>query len=103
MHQAKSAKHNMTVGIGIDIGAGTSFSLLSTRNEAYKVSVRAPSKSICTVTSTSKSVVKHRPEIVWFVDDVRIRCYRPRLAAIVLLFITIVRRRQQLPDRCSWL
>lgn len=37
MHQAKSAKHNMTVGLGTDIGAGTSFSLLSTMNEAYKV------------------------------------------------------------------
>lgn len=37
MHQAKSAKHNMTIGLGTDIGAGTSFSLLSTMNEAYKV------------------------------------------------------------------
>ena len=37
MHQAKSSKHNMTVGLGTDIGAGTSFSLLSTMNEAYKV------------------------------------------------------------------
>lgn len=38
MHQAKNPKHNMTVGLGTDIGAGTSFSLLSTMNEAYKVS-----------------------------------------------------------------
>lgn len=37
VHQAKSPKHNMTVGLGTDIGAGTSFSILSTMNEAYKV------------------------------------------------------------------
>lgn len=37
VHQAKNVKHNMTVGLGTDIGAGTSFSLLSTMNEAYKV------------------------------------------------------------------
>lgn len=37
VHQAKSLRHNMTVGLGTDIGAGTSFSILSTMNEAYKV------------------------------------------------------------------
>ncbi|TCU51036.1 MULTISPECIES: guanine deaminase [unclassified Curtobacterium] len=37
IHQAKSGPHPMKVGLGTDIGAGTSFSLLSTMNEAYKV------------------------------------------------------------------
>lgn len=37
VHQAKNHAHPMTVGLGTDIGAGTSFSLLSTMNEAYKV------------------------------------------------------------------
>jgi len=37
IHQAKNPKHNLRVGLGTDIGAGTSFSLLSTMNEAYKV------------------------------------------------------------------
>ncbi|MDN4613179.1 guanine deaminase [Leifsonia sp. F6_8S_P_1B] len=37
VHQAKNLHHNMTVGLGTDIGAGTSFSILSTMNEAYKV------------------------------------------------------------------
>jgi guanine deaminase len=37
VHQAKSARFPMHVGLGTDIGAGTSFSLLQTMNEAYKV------------------------------------------------------------------
>jgi guanine deaminase len=37
VHQAKDPKHPMHVGLGTDIGAGTSFSLLETMNEAYKV------------------------------------------------------------------
>ncbi|GAA1495463.1 guanine deaminase [Paeniglutamicibacter kerguelensis] len=37
IHQAKNPKSNLTVGLGTDIGAGTSFSLLATMNEAYKV------------------------------------------------------------------
>lgn len=37
VHQAKNAKRPMHVGLGTDIGAGTSFSLLETMNEAYKV------------------------------------------------------------------
>lgn len=37
VHQAKNHTHPMKVGLGTDIGAGTSFSLLSTMNEAYKV------------------------------------------------------------------
>jgi guanine deaminase len=37
VHHAKDAKHPMHVGLGTDIGAGTSFSLLQTMNEAYKV------------------------------------------------------------------
>lgn len=37
VNQAKDPKRNMTVGLGTDIGAGTSFSILSTMNEAYKV------------------------------------------------------------------
>jgi guanine deaminase len=35
--QAKSRQHPVEVGLGTDIGAGTSFSLLQTANEAYKV------------------------------------------------------------------
>ncbi|MFC9156660.1 guanine deaminase [Streptomyces bauhiniae] len=34
---AKDPRHPMQVGLGTDIGAGTSFSLLATMNEAYKV------------------------------------------------------------------
>lgn len=30
-------KHKLNVGLGTDVGAGTSFSLLNTLNEAYKV------------------------------------------------------------------
>ncbi len=37
VHQAKNKRHPMFVGLGTDIGAGTSFSLLQTMNEAYKV------------------------------------------------------------------
>ena len=37
VHQAKSPRFPMHVGLGTDIGAGTSFSLLETMNEAYKV------------------------------------------------------------------
>lgn len=37
VHQAKDPKRPMHVGLGTDIGAGTSFSLLETMNEAYKV------------------------------------------------------------------
>src|ERR1700744_80966 len=37
VHQAKSPRFPMHVGLGTDIGAGTSFSLLQTMNEAYKV------------------------------------------------------------------
>ncbi|MER5769699.1 guanine deaminase [Streptomyces sp. NPDC001985] len=37
VHDAKDSRHPMEVGLGTDIGAGTSFSLLSTMNEAYKV------------------------------------------------------------------
>ena len=37
LHQAKSKTHPINVGLGSDIGAGTSFSLLQTANEAYKV------------------------------------------------------------------
>ncbi|MDF2153482.1 guanine deaminase [Vibrio sp. CAU 1672] len=33
----KSQQHNIRVGLGTDVGAGTSFSLLQTLNEAYKV------------------------------------------------------------------
>lgn len=36
-HKAKSADHPVKVGFGTDIGAGTSFSILQTANEAYKV------------------------------------------------------------------
>lgn len=34
---ARSEKHNINVGLGTDVGAGTSFSLLQTSSEAYKV------------------------------------------------------------------
>jgi guanine deaminase len=37
VHDAKDPKHPMYVGLGTDIGAGTSFSILQTMNEAYKV------------------------------------------------------------------
>ncbi|MFJ5175317.1 guanine deaminase [Streptomyces griseoviridis] len=37
VHDAKDARRPMRVGLGTDIGAGTSFSLLATVNEAYKV------------------------------------------------------------------
>ena len=37
VHDAKDPKRPMHVGLGTDIGAGTSFSLLATMNEAYKV------------------------------------------------------------------
>ncbi|MBE9146712.1 guanine deaminase [Planktothrix mougeotii] len=37
LHQAKSKSYPINVGLGSDIGAGTSFSLLQTANEAYKV------------------------------------------------------------------
>ena len=37
LHQAKSTENPVKVGLGTDIGAGTSFSLLQTANEAYKV------------------------------------------------------------------
>ncbi|MGK7933314.1 MAG: guanine deaminase [Microcystaceae cyanobacterium] len=37
LNQAKSTKHPIKVGLGTDVGAGTSFSLLQTINEAYKV------------------------------------------------------------------
>lgn len=37
LEQAKSADHPVKVGLGTDVGAGTSFSLLQTTNEAYKV------------------------------------------------------------------
>jgi guanine deaminase len=37
LHQAKSSEDPVKVGLGTDIGAGTSFSLLQTANEAYKV------------------------------------------------------------------
>lgn len=37
IEQAKSTEHPVKVGLGTDIGAGTSFSLLQTANEAYKV------------------------------------------------------------------
>ncbi|MFN2260997.1 MAG: guanine deaminase [Psychroflexus sp.] len=33
----KAAKHNLRVAFGTDVGAGTSFSILETMNEAYKV------------------------------------------------------------------
>lgn len=37
-HKAKSVEHPVKVGLGTDIGAGTSFSILQTANEAYKIS-----------------------------------------------------------------
>jgi guanine deaminase len=37
LEQAKSAEYPIKVGLGTDVGAGTSFSLLQTANEAYKV------------------------------------------------------------------
>ncbi len=37
IEQAKSTDYPVKVGLGTDIGAGTSFSLLQTANEAYKV------------------------------------------------------------------
>ncbi|MEO0488086.1 MAG: guanine deaminase [Cyanobacteria bacterium P01_A01_bin.123] len=37
LEQAKSTEHPVKVGLGTDVGAGTSFSILQTANEAYKV------------------------------------------------------------------
>ena len=37
IEQAKSTEYPVKVGLGTDVGAGTSFSLLQTANEAYKV------------------------------------------------------------------
>jgi guanine deaminase len=37
IERAKSLEHPIKVGLGTDVGAGTSFSLLQTANEAYKV------------------------------------------------------------------
>lgn len=37
IEQAKSREHPIKLGLGTDVGAGTSFSLLQTANEAYKV------------------------------------------------------------------
>ena len=37
VHDAKDSRRPMYVGLGTDVGAGTSFSLLATMNEAYKV------------------------------------------------------------------
>ncbi|MEY3298289.1 MAG: hypothetical protein RLZZ597_1549 [Cyanobacteriota bacterium] len=37
IEQAKSAEYPVKVGLGTDVGAGTSFSMLQTTNEAYKV------------------------------------------------------------------
>lgn len=37
LHAAKSAQRPVKVGLGTDVGAGTSFSLLATASEAYKV------------------------------------------------------------------
>lgn len=37
VHEAKDSRFPMNVGLGTDIGAGTSFSMLATMNEAYKV------------------------------------------------------------------
>lgn len=37
LEQAKSKEHPVKVGLGTDVGAGTSFSILQTANEAYKV------------------------------------------------------------------
>ncbi len=38
MHDARDPNRPVHVGLGTDVGAGTSFSLLATMNEAYKVS-----------------------------------------------------------------
>ncbi len=38
LEQAKSTEYPVKVGLGTDVGAGTSFSILQTANEAYKVS-----------------------------------------------------------------
>lgn len=38
LEQAKSSEYPVKVGLGTDVGAGTSFSILQTANEAYKVS-----------------------------------------------------------------
>ncbi len=37
LETAKSVEHPVKVGLGTDVGAGTSFSLLQTAHEAYKV------------------------------------------------------------------
>lgn len=37
IEQAKSSEYPVKVGLGTDVGAGTSFSMLQTANEAYKV------------------------------------------------------------------
>ena len=37
IEQAKSTEYPVKVGLGTDVGAGTSFSILQTANEAYKV------------------------------------------------------------------
>lgn len=37
IEQAKSSEYPVKVGLGTDVGAGTSFSILQTANEAYKV------------------------------------------------------------------
>ena len=37
LEQAKSVHHPVKLGLGTDVGAGTSFSMLQTMNEAYKV------------------------------------------------------------------
>ncbi|MDY7023385.1 MAG: guanine deaminase [Cyanobacteriota bacterium] len=37
LHQAKSKEHPIPVGLATDVGGGTSFSLLQTASEAYKV------------------------------------------------------------------
>ena len=37
LEQAKSSEYPVKVGLGTDVGAGTSFSILQTANEAYKV------------------------------------------------------------------
>jgi guanine deaminase len=37
LHRAKSSIHPIKVGLGTDVGAGTSFSILQTASEAYKV------------------------------------------------------------------
>lgn len=37
LEQAKSAQHPVKVGLGTDVGGGTSFSILQTANEAYKI------------------------------------------------------------------